>query len=147
MTRSTRLRTAIAALAALSVLAFAVAALAAQPIKGSTYAGTTAHAKVSVELIVSKNGKTLKASVPAAPLYCQGGGPPVTQVTKPAKISAKGSFSGNIGYVYRGKVAYKLHFSGRFVKRKLATGTVRSEYVAKQCNGSTSFTAVPAGAR
>jgi hypothetical protein len=79
--------------------------------------------------------------VPFAPLYCEGGGGPVKQVTKPATISREGSFKGTVGYVFNGKTAYKVSFSGRFVKPNKATGTLRSEYSAKSCNGSTTFSA------
>jgi hypothetical protein len=123
------------------LLAFTGLAVAAQPLKSKTYKGETAHAKLPVTLTVSANGKTIKASVPNAPLYCEGGGGPVKQVTKPATISKEGSFKGSIGYVFNGKTAYKVTFSGRFVKPKKATGTVRSEYSTKSCSGSTTFSA------
>jgi hypothetical protein len=122
-------------------LALAGLAVAAQPLKGKTYKGVTAHGKLPVTLTVAANGKTVKASIPFAPLYCEGGGGPVKQATKSAAISRDGSFKGSVGYLFGGKTAYKVSFSGRFVKRKLATGTVRSEYSTKSCSGSTTFSA------
>jgi len=130
-----------------AILAAATAgALAAQPLKGRVYAGVTAHGKASVTATVAKSGKTLTLSVPRAPLYCQGGGPSPTQVTKPAAIAADGSFSGAIVYFYQGRVSYKVRFSGRVAKTDLITGTLRSEYKSKECSGSTTFSAIPAGA-
>jgi hypothetical protein len=147
MTRSALLRALIGALALVAVLALAAAALAAHPKKGRIFAGLTAHEKVSVILTVSKNGRTVTVSVPDAPLYCQGGGPPTKQVTKPAVISNGGSFSGSIAYQLQGKTAYKVSFGGKFTKPTVAIGNVRSEYQhAPQCSGSTSFTAKPGGA-
>src|SRR5690242_19867494 len=105
------LRSLVAAPAAV-LSAFAGLAVAAQPLKSKTYKGETAHAKLPVTLTVSANGKTVKASVPFAPLYCEGGGGPVKQVTKPATISREGAFKGSIGYVFNGRTAYKVTFSG-----------------------------------
>jgi hypothetical protein len=135
-----------ACLAGAILVAISATALAAHPLKGRIYAGVTAHGQASVVLTVSKSGRTLTASVPRAPLYCQGGGPSPTQVTKPAAISADGSFSGAIVYFYAGKLSYKVRFSGRVAKTKLITGTVRSEFKSRECSGSTTFSATPAGA-
>ena len=84
-------------------------------------------------------------NLPIAPLYCQGGGGPVKQSTKPATVSSKGSFAGTIDYIFEGKVAYKVTFSGYFATRKVASGKIHSEYKIKSCNGTTTFTAVFTG--
>jgi hypothetical protein len=119
-------------------------ALAARPFKSRAYAGTTAKEKLSVLFTVSANGKTVHASIPVVPLYCQGGGPPETQVTKPATIHPDGSFSGSIVYKFQGKTSFKATFSGKFVKRGKIRGKVRSEFSpqAKGCSGTTTFTAL-----
>jgi hypothetical protein len=121
-------------------------ALAAQPFKGRVYAGQTAHEKDFISATVSKNGKTVTLNIPALPLYCQGGGGPTTQVTKPARLSSTGAFTATIAYQAEGKTAFKAQIRGTFVKKGLIKGTVRSEYAAKDCNGSTTFSAKPASA-
>lgn len=143
---SQRLRL-IVALTVLILAATTAVGLAAKPEKGKTYTGDTAHEQLSVTVKVSSNGKTATVNIPDAPLYCQGGGGPVQQVTKPAKISSGGSFSGTIGYQFEGKIAYKVTFKGKFATKTVVSGSVRSEYKSASCNGSTAFTAevLPAG--
>jgi hypothetical protein len=130
-----------AACAAAAVLATAASAWAAKPLAGKVYTGDTAHQQLPVKLTVSRNGQTVKLTIPYAPLYCQGGGGPVKTVETPAAISRKGTFVGTIKYLYNGKVAYKVTFNGYFATRTVATGKVRSEYKSKECSGSTAFTA------
>lgn len=137
MSKQLRLAACLAAVATVP----AAAALAAKPLAGKVFTGDTARDQLPVKLTVSGNGKTVKMSLPDAPLYCQGGGGPVKQSTKPAAISSKGSFAGTIDYIFEGKVAYKVSFSGYFATRTVATGKVRSEYEAKSCDGTTAFTA------
>ncbi|HEY1833674.1 MAG TPA: hypothetical protein VGG08_04495 [Solirubrobacteraceae bacterium] len=121
----------------------AAVTLAAHPFKSRAYAGHTAKEKLAVLFSVSKNGKTVKANIPVIPLYCQGGGPPETQVTKPATIHGDGSFSGIIAYKFEGKTSFRAEFTGKFVKRGLIKGTLASEFspLAKGCSGMTTFTA------
>ncbi|MGO9489202.1 MAG: hypothetical protein ACLQBB_09285 [Solirubrobacteraceae bacterium] len=133
-------------LALILVATSAAAALAAHPLSGRVYAGLTNHEKLTVTLTVSKNGRTVKVNVPYLPLYCQGGGGPVMQVSKPATVSSGGSFKGSITYVFEGKDAYRGSFKGSFVTKNLVKGTLRSEYKGGECDGSTTFTAKPAGA-
>jgi hypothetical protein len=128
------------ALAGTAVLASAAVALAASPVKGASYTGATLRGQRPITLKVSRNGKTVTANLVSPPLYCQGGGPPETQITKPASIQANGSFSGSIIYQYQHKTSFKARFSGKFSGRKV-TGTVRSEYTSSSCSGSTSFSA------
>jgi hypothetical protein len=129
-------------------LVTAAVTLAAQPTKGSVYAGTTQRDHDVVTLTISANGKKLTASAPIAPLYCQGAGPPSTESSKPAAISKSGSFSATIVYMAEGKVFAKLLVSGRFTSKTLAKATARSNYLSlpSMCNGTTKFTAKPAGA-
>lgn len=139
-----RTRRAVVPIAALVAIAVTPLALAAQPLKGRTYAGLTAHGSLPVILAVAKSGKAVTVTVPNLPLYCEGGGGPVHASTKPATVHSDGSFSGTILYKFNGRTAYKARFSGRFAKAKLIRGTIRSEYSAKSCSGTTSFTAKPA---
>jgi len=134
-------------IAVLAALVGASLALAAQPLKGRTYAGLTAHGKLPVVLSVSKTGTQVTMTVPSLPLYCEGGGGPVQAVTKPATVHANGGFSGTIIYRSHGKTAYKATFSGRFTSAKLIRGSLRSEFSAKRCSGTTTFTAKPAKGR
>jgi len=125
------------------VIATSAVALAAGPVKGGTYKGVTVHARAAISLKVSGSGRAVTVSVPAPPAYCQGGNGPTRQITKPATISSSGSFKGSISYEFAllGKTVINLFYSGRFSGRSV-TGTARTEYLlAKQCNGTTSFSA------
>jgi len=128
------------ALAVMVTLATTAVALAAGPLKGATYTGTTVRGERPISLKVSGNGKSVTVSIADPPLYCQGGGPPETQITKPAKVHRNGSFSGSITYQFMHKTSFKASFSGKFSGKK-ATGTIRSEYSSSSCSGSTTFLA------
>ncbi len=130
-----------AACAAAAILATAASAWAAKPLAGKVYTGDTARDQLPVKLTVSRNGRTVKMTLPFAPLYCQGGGGPVKTQTAPAPISSKGAFAGTIDYIFDGKVAYRVTYSGYFATKTVATGKVRSIYTSKQCSGTTAFTA------
>jgi hypothetical protein len=138
-------------LAVLALVVAATAALAAGPKKGATYSGTTVQGKTTITLKVSASGKFVTVSVPSAPLYCQGGGGPERQITKPAAIAKDGSFKGAITYEFipNHSKPTKLYFSGKF-SGKSVTGHARSEFGLisleahknlLQCDGSTSFSA------
>jgi hypothetical protein len=74
---------------------------------------------------------------------CEGGGAPERQITKPASISKRGSFSASIAYefIFTHKITAKLFFKGKFAGHAVK-GTARSEFVlAKGCDGSTTFSA------
>ncbi len=133
----------IAALAGLAALAVPALASAAGPVKGAKYAGTTVQGKEPISLKVSSSGKSVTVSIETAPAFCQGGSAGTRQITKPAAISAGGSFKGSISYEFtpEHKITAKLFFSGKF-SGHTAKGTARSEFLlAKQCDGSTSFSA------
>jgi opacity protein-like surface antigen len=132
----------IAAGLALALL-LAAAALAAGALKGKTYRGSLARNSEAITLKVAKNGKTVAVSVASAPLYCQGGGGPTKQLTKPAAISKSGSFSATIGYEFTLNHTTNSHLiiKGRFAGSKVS-GSARSEFkLAPSCDGSTSFSA------
>jgi hypothetical protein len=125
------------------VIASGAVALAAGPVRGGTYKGTTAHGRDAVSLKVSGNGRSVTVSVPTPPGYSGGCGGPTVQKTKAARISGGGAFSGSIAYEFplTRTIVIKLSFSGRFSGRK-AKGSVHSQYVySKACSGSTSFSA------
>jgi hypothetical protein len=139
----------------LAAAAFAATvAFAAGPKKGATYTGALAQGDELVTLKVAPNGKAVSFSAAYPPLYCQGGGGPTRQVTKPAQIANNGSFSGSIAYEFTitHKITSKLLFKGKFVNKKVVTGTARSEFgvgetpqqrkALADCDGSTAFTAV-----
>ena len=97
----------------------------------------------AITLKVSKSGNSVTVNAPRAPLYCEGGGAPERQITKPASISKGGSFSGSIAYefIFTHKITAKLLFKGKFSGHAVK-GTARSEFVlAKGCDGSTTFSA------
>lgn len=88
--RSTPGRLAVPALIAALVLAMAVPALAAHPVKGATYTGTLRPNDVlapTIKLKVSASGKTATAY-----LYCNT--PTPVDAVRKLKISSKGSFKG-----------------------------------------------------
>jgi hypothetical protein len=134
---------AFTSLAALAVAASPALATAGGPVKGAKYTGTTAHSSEPISLKVSANGRSVTVSAAFAPLYCEGGGAGTRQITKPAVISTSGAFKGDIAYEFapEHKITAKLLFSGKFSGHTVK-GTARSEFLlAKQCNGSTSFSA------
>ena len=125
------------------VLATSAAALAAGPVRGHTYRGTTAHGREAISLKVSGNGRAVSVSVPTPPGYSTGCGGPAVQRTKAASIGGGGSFKGTISYEFAllRKIVVKVSFSGRFSGRSVR-GIVRSQYVfSRACSGSTSFSA------
>jgi hypothetical protein len=125
------------------LLAITTVALAAGPVKGGTYTGETVHGKRPITLKVSKSGKAVTANVTFPPQYCEGGGGGTRQVTKAATISKSGSFKGSIAYEFvpTHKITAHLFFTGKFSGHAV-NGTARSEFpLAKQCNGSTRFSA------
>jgi hypothetical protein len=138
-------------LTVLALPVIAAVAMAAGPKKGATYSGTIVQGKTTIKLKVAPNGKAVTVSVPSAPLYCQGGGGPERQITKPAAIGKDGSFKGTITYEFTPthKNTTKLYFSGKF-SGKSVKGSARSEFGLispeahknlAQCNGSASFSA------
>jgi hypothetical protein len=133
-----------AVIAAAVVAVSASLAFAAHPLKSTVYAGLTAKESDMIQLTVSKNGKTLKATIPVIPLYCQGGGPPEEEVTKSVRIHRDGRFSGVIHYKFQGKESFEAFFSGRFTTKRLVKGHLRSDYPnAKSCSGTTTFELTP----
>jgi hypothetical protein len=125
------------------VMATAAVALAAGPVRGGTYRGTTAHGRDAISLKVSGNGRSVKVSVPTPPGYSSGCGGPAVQKTSPASISGAGTFNGTINYEFAlfRKTVVRVFFSGRFSGRSVK-GTIRSQYVySRPCSGSTSFSA------
>jgi hypothetical protein len=128
---------------AIPLLALTTVALAAGPVKGATYTGTTAHGNAAISLKVSKSGKSVTVNAPSAPIYCQGGGAGTRQITRAATISPSGSFKGSITYEFvpTHRITAHLRFAGKFSGHAVK-GTARSEFpLAKQCDGSTSFSA------
>jgi hypothetical protein len=141
----------VAMLAPIALLSSASIALATGAKKGATYSGTLAQGKQPITLKVSRNGKTVTASVLVAPFYCEGGSAGERQITKPASIAQNGSFSAAIVYEFAPTHTRttKLYIKGKF-SGKSAKGTARSEFglitptAAKElqkCNGSTTFSA------
>jgi hypothetical protein len=141
-------------LALVALLLSAAVALAASPKKGGAYVGTLARGSETITLSVAKSGKLVAMKAAYPPLYCQGGGGPTKQISKPAQIAGNGSFSGSIGYEFTitHKITSRLYFKGKFISKKVVTGSARSEFGVgatpqarkslADCNGTTAFTAV-----
>ncbi len=132
-----------AMLAAIALLSCAALALAAGPKKGATYSGTLSQGKQPITLKVAQSGKAVTANVQVAPFYCEGGSAGEREITKSSSIAKNGSFKATITYEFvpthakTTKLIVQGKFSGKSVK-----GTARSEFsLAKQCNGSTTFSA------
>jgi hypothetical protein len=139
---SRQLRRVLAVAVAVTACATAVAQ-AAGPVKGAKYTGTTVRDSQPISLKVSISGKSVSVSVAFAPLYCEGGGAGTLQISKPAAISHNGSFKDTIAYEFtpEHKITSKLYVSGKFSGGKVK-GSARSEFpLAKQCDGSTTFSA------
>jgi len=131
------------ALVIVASMAPAAMALAASAVKGATYTGAVARNKEPISLKVSNSGKAVTMSIAIPPLYCEGGGVGARQITKAAPISKNGSFKGSIAYEFQPthRTTSRLFFSGRFSGR-IVKGTARSEFpLAKECDGSTTFSA------
>jgi hypothetical protein len=140
---SRQLRRALAVAVAVTALLATAVAHAASPVKGAKYTGTTVRDGQPISLKVSASGKSVSVSVAFAPLYCEGGGAGTRQISKPAAISHNGSFKDTIAYEFtpEHKITSKLYVSGRFSGGKVK-GSARSEFpLAKQCDGSTTFSA------
>lgn len=143
MSRPLRSTLALLAVAIASLALAAVALAGAKPVKGATYSGKTTHEQEPITLTVSQSGKSVTASETFLPQYCEGGGSSTKQITKPAAISANGSFKAVISYevTLEHRVTAKLYVSGKFSGHSVK-GTVRSEFLlAKECDGSTAFSA------
>jgi hypothetical protein len=125
------------------VIATGAVALAAGPVRGGTYRGTTAHGRAAITLKVSGNGRSVKVSIPNPPGFSSGCGGPAVPSTRAAGISGSGSFSGSISYEFAliRRIVVRVFFSGRFSGRSVS-GIVRSQYAfSRACGGSTSFSA------
>jgi hypothetical protein len=134
---------AVLALAITAVMALTSVGLAVALKKGGSYAGQIVQGHEPITVKVSSSGKTAKASVQFAPIFCEGGGAGERQLAKPAPISKAGKFREVISYEFvpTHKVTGKLYVKGTFKGKKL-TGTARSEFLlAKQCDGSARFSA------
>lgn len=139
-------RVKLAALAAALILLLSLSSLAlgVSLKKGATYAGVVLRpAGLPLSLKVSSSGRSVTAHMITLPQFCEGGSAGTKQITKPATISQSGSFVAHISYEFEPehKIIAKLTLTGKFSGKK-ATGRAKSEFLlAKQCNGSTSFTA------
>lgn len=119
----------------------AVALALEKPVKGGLYTGTLRSESISFK--VARNGKSVKINAPFPPLYCQGGGAGERQISKPAKISSQGTFSGKITYEFAPthKKTATLTFKGKFAGLFL-NGSAKSHFLlAKGCDGSLNFVA------
>lgn len=138
------------------VLVLSTGALAAAVLKGKTYQGKTASSGVdseghqqrfktvgTISLHVASNGRSVTVSIPStAPLlYCFTKEQIQVQSTKPAKVSASGSFRATVDQRFvagPGEPAIVQVVTGRFSGRTVK-GTIHTE--AAECSGSTTFSA------
>lgn len=116
-------------------------AFAGKIVAGGIYTGALRN-KQAISFAVSSNGKDLQVENSFPPLFCQGGAGGLEVIPKPVAISPKGTFKATITYrVIHGKPVAKMTVKGKFSGTKV-TGTVRSQWLkAKECNGTTTFSA------
>jgi hypothetical protein len=144
------------AITLLLTLATSAAALAAGPLKGKTYKGAGPSSGVDSEgqrqrlnatspivLAVAGSGKTVTVRFTSTSpvLYCQTTKPLSNQSTKPAKISASGSFRATVSERFSagpGPAAIEQVVSGRF-SGGTVKGTIHTE--AGECGGIAGFSA------
>jgi len=145
------------ALALALSLAGSAVAIAAGPLKGKTYEGSTpttgtseeGHHKVhlyaggNITLHVSGSGRTVtvKFSSPYPVIYCNSSQKLQVQNTKPAKISSSGSFKAAVSERYKagpGSPGIVENVSGRF-KGRSVSGTITTS--AGGCGGVSYFSA------
>ena len=146
------------AVAAMGIAGVAVA-VAAGPLKGKTYKGSAASTGVSstgrhkpfygstaIKLTVSGNGKKVSVSFPSTYViqYCRTNETLYKQETKPAPISANGSFVATVGerfFKAPGEAQYHQIVRGRF-SGKTVSGTIHTAVGATpECSGTTTFSA------
>jgi hypothetical protein len=146
----------VLALAFALALLISTGALAAGALKGKTYQGKTASsgrdseghtqrfkAPGAMSLHVAGSGRAVTVSFPSTVplLYCFTKEQIQVQSTKPAKVSASGSFRATVEQRFvagPGEPAIVQVVSGRFSGGNV-TGTIRTE--AAECSGSTTFSA------
>jgi hypothetical protein len=139
-------------------LAITVSALAAGPLKGKTYKGTTPKFGTSLEhhktavpshtisLKVSSNGKKVSVHLSFGHpiLFCQTKSEVHVEETTPAKISGNGSFKATIAERFQksvGGAPVTQVVTGRFSGHNV-TGTIRTEAEnEKFCEGTVAFSA------
>jgi hypothetical protein len=122
------------------VLSFASVTLAAGPVKGGVYKGTTLHNGLLIIVKVSKSGKSVTVRLPDPPSYCGVGIGLRHQTTKAATISKRGSFQATIADEFSTEPTAPVtqFVSGKFSGRTVR-GTVHT--AAGTCSGSSSFSA------
>jgi hypothetical protein len=143
--------TIVGVLAAASV---ALAAKSVKPVKGATYSGkmtrvvksmgNTFKSTFPISFKVSKNGKKVSGFTftSSYPVYCQGGGFGSPQAAS-GKISAKGTFKVKLPLYFAPAHSHQgfLIVSGKFGKKKKASGTVKTDFTKfSTCNGTAKYT-------
>jgi hypothetical protein len=138
---------AAATVAALALVVIATA-MAATAFKSGTYNGTLAAPLTSYTVSLKLNGSKLgPVKLNNIPFFCSSGGPPIPVSFPKTKISAAGAFKINAtekikAGPLKGHVGEKLTISGTFTKNGTVHGRLKNVVTnAKQCNGSTTFTA------
>jgi hypothetical protein len=125
-----------------AVLATAVIAFAAHPVKGATYSGTVKQGNILITFHVSSDGKKVTKLRPnSLPLFCQGGGGPTVLKFKNARVSSKGKFKTTGTETANGKLIAKASVTGKFLTQRREKGSLKVTYThAPDCSGSTTYT-------
>ncbi len=132
-------------------LAICAAAIAAQPLKGKTYAGTINqlfNGKVVNEFpfsfSVSANGKKVKRfSLASVPIYCEGGGFGGVSGGS-ATVTKAGTFKAKLPIVFTPTHEHQgfVTITGKFGKSGTESGSLSTEFAkasVKSCDGSSRY--------
>ena len=146
-----RLRGGLAIVAACLPVLCAAAALAAAPVKGTTYHGalTGSRSAIHVSFRVADSGTSISdLTVSALPLYCSGKPPPSARISfSPAPISAHGTFTAagadKIGVgPLKGSPIAELKLTGTFGASHSESGVLTTTFAggaASGCNGHSDY--------
>jgi hypothetical protein len=147
--RHVRLRTALGIAVSLSTM-LAAGALAASPVKGTTYRGSLGGAlrAITISFRVSPGGTEVSGvALGKLPFYCAGSGPPAAPLRfDRTKISRSGTFT-DLGREVigggplQGKVAATVKITGSFAAGGVESGVIATDYGAtgKACSGSSHY--------
>ena len=148
---ATRLRGSLAVVAACLPVLCAAAALAAAPVKGSSYRGTLTGSRsaITVSFRVAHSGTSIsQVDVSALPLYCSGKPPPTARISfSGAPISAHGTFTATgadkIGVgPLKGSVIAKLKLTGSFAADRSESGVLTTTLAggsSARCSGHSNY--------
>ena len=148
---ATLLRAGPSAAAACLLVLGSAAALAASPVKGTSYRGalTGSQSAIHVSFRVAPSGKSIsQVTVSALPLYCSGKPPPAARIAfAGAAIGADGTFAAagtdKIGVgPLKGSPIATLKLTGAFGPNRTESGVLTTKFTsgsASTCSGRSNY--------